>query len=119
MSRPSLFSLLLCVALVGACGSSRQVGDETPAPLDSKTTLRVDNAGFLDMTVYVLDGSQRVRLGIANSHVVTELIIPPHLVRGVTSLRFLADPIGGNRAPVSDEITVEPGDQVTLFIAAN
>jgi hypothetical protein len=31
-------------------------------------------------------------------------------------LRFLADPIGGNRAPVSDEIAVEPGDEVTLTI---
>jgi hypothetical protein len=119
MSRLSLFPLLLCVALIAGCGSSRQAGHETPAPLDAKTTVRVDNAGFLDMTVYVLDGSQRVRLGIANGHAVTKLTIPPHLVRGVSTLRFLADPIGGNRAPVSDQIVVEPGDQVTLFIPAD
>lgn len=111
--------LLLLVALVTACGSGRQADEETPAPLDSKTTLRVDNAGFLDMTIYLLDGSQRVRLGIAKGNAVTDLTIPPHLMRGVASLRFLADPIGGNRSPVSDEIVVEPGDQVTLYIPAN
>ena len=29
---------------------------------------------------------------------------------------FLADPIGSNRTPVSDEITVQPGDQVRLVL---
>jgi hypothetical protein len=119
MSRDVLFPLLVCVALLAACGSSRQGDDQTPEPLQTRTTLRVENAGFLDMTVYVLDGSQRVRLGIANGNTTTELTIPPHLVRGVTSLRFLSDPVGGNRAPVSDQIVVEPGDRVTLLIPAN
>jgi hypothetical protein len=32
--------------------------------------------------------------------------------------RFLCDRVGGNRSPVSDEIVVEPGDQVTLVIPA-
>jgi hypothetical protein len=119
MSRRALFPLLACVALLTACGSGRQSDDRNPAPLESKTTLRVDNNGFLDMTVYVLDGSQRVRLGIANGNRSTELTIPPYLVRGVTSLRFLCDPVGGNRAPVSDQIVVEPGDRVTLLIPAS
>jgi hypothetical protein len=118
MSAHALFPLLVCVALLAACGSSQE-DDQTPVPLQTDTTLRVDNNGFPDMTVYVLDGSQRVRLGIANGHAVTELTIPPQLVQGVTSLRFLCDPVGGDRAPVSDQIVVEPGDRVTLFIPAN
>lgn len=117
MARHVLLPLLVFVTLLPGCGSRAQADD--PVPLDSKTTLRVDNTGFLDMTVYVFDGSQRVRLGIANGNAVTELTIPPSLVRGVTSLRFLCDPVGGNRSPVSDQIVVEPGDQVTLLIPAN
>ena len=39
-----------------------------------------------------------------------------YLIHGVAPLRFLADPIGGNRTPVSDEILVQPGDEVTLTI---
>jgi len=38
------------------------------------------------------------------------------LVSGLTPLRFVADPIGGNRASVSQEITVAPGDTVVLMI---
>jgi hypothetical protein len=34
----------------------------------------------------------------------------------MTPLRFIADPIGGNRASVSQEITVVPGDTVVLTI---
>jgi hypothetical protein len=34
----------------------------------------------------------------------------------LTSLRFLADPIGSNRTPISEEITVEVGDEVVLRI---
>jgi hypothetical protein len=34
----------------------------------------------------------------------------------MTTLRFIADPIGSNRAGVSEEIMVTPGDSVVLTI---
>ena len=46
----------------------------------------------------------------------TTFTIPANLIFGATPLRFLADPIGSNRTPVSDEITVQPGDQVRLVL---
>jgi hypothetical protein len=114
MPRPAFAAHLVCIMLLAGC-SKPQPDEASPSPRDAKATVSVDNQGFLDMTIYVFDGSQRVRLGLANGNRVTELTIPQHLIRGAP-LRFLADPIGGNRAPVSDEITVEPGDQVTLTI---
>lgn len=81
-----------------------------------QTTLRVDNQAVLDMTIYALRGSERRRLGFAGALRVTLLQIPPSLIFGATPLRFLADPIGSNRAPVSEEISVSPGDEVTLQI---
>ncbi|MFL5477864.1 MAG: hypothetical protein ACJ79X_02490, partial [Gemmatimonadaceae bacterium] len=60
--------------------------------------------------------SQRVRLGIANGNGKTNLRIPSVLMSGLTPLRFVADPIGGRRASVSQEITVAPGDTVGLLI---
>jgi hypothetical protein len=38
------------------------------------------------------------------------------MVSGLTPLRFIADPIGGRRASVSQEITVSPGDTVVMTI---
>lgn len=118
MPRHAFAALLACVMLLAAC-SKAQHNEQLPSPTDARTEVRVDNRGFLDMTIYVLDGSQRVRLGLANGNQVTNLTIPAHLVRGLAHVQFLCVPIGGNRAPVSEEITVEPDDDVRLVIAAS
>ena len=92
-----------------------------PAPgnIDDRAdaTVRVENRGLPDMTIYVVNQSQRIRLGIAPGLNVTTLRIPRDLVRG-GSVRFLADPVGSDRAPVSDEISVFPGDEIVLVIPA-
>ena len=80
------------------------------------TVVQVDNQGFLDMTVYAARSSERIRLGIATGNSKTNFNIPSVLVSGLTPLRFVADPIGGRRASVSEEITVAPGDTVVLTI---
>jgi hypothetical protein len=118
MLRHAFAALLACIMPLAGC-SKPQEDEEFPSPEDARTIVSVDNRGFLDMTIYVIDGTQRVRLGVANGNRVTDLTIPQQLVRGATHLQFLCDPIGGNRAPVSDEITVEPGDTVTLVIPAS
>lgn len=78
--------------------------------------LQVENRGFADMVIYAVSGSQRVRLGLANGNSTRAFTIPRTLLRGAGPLRFLADPIGGNRSPISEEMIVEPGDIVTLVI---
>lgn len=78
--------------------------------------VQVENQGFTDMVIYAVNGSQRIRLGLATGHSTKNFTIPRHLVRGAGPIRFLADPIGGNRTPVSEELTVQPGDIVTLTI---
>jgi hypothetical protein len=78
--------------------------------------LQVENRGFSDMVIYAVTGSQRVRLGLAHGNSTRAFTLPATLVRGAGPLRFLADPIGGNRTPISEEMIVEPGDIVTLVI---
>lgn len=102
---------LVLLATLAACAAARHTGEEQP-----RTWLRVENQNFLDMTVYVLRSSQRVRLGTATGNSTTRLVIPPSLLFGATPLRFQADPIGGSATPVSMEITVSPGDEVTIRI---
>ena len=100
---------------LAACNAFSR-GSGTPDQKEP-TVVQVDNQGFLDMTVYaVRNSSQRVRVGIATGNRKTDLLIPAYLVNGLTPLRFVADPIGGRRASVSQEITVAPGDTVGLMI---
>jgi hypothetical protein len=108
--------LLLTLALLAACSSAVQ-RQGASSQTQERTTVVVDNRASLDMNIYVIrDGGTRQRLGTATAHLKNTFTIPPTLLFGVTSLRFLADPIGSSRTPVSDDILVSPGDQVVLTI---
>ena len=100
------------LVFIAACGSARSQSSQQGL----KTTVEVDNQALADMTVYVLRGGQRVRLGLATGLSKTRFTIPPGIVFGLTTLRFYADPIGGRATPVSEEITVSEGEEVVLRI---
>jgi hypothetical protein len=105
--------LLALVLLLGCSGRSPE---PAPGPYSS-ALLQVENQGFTDMVIYVVSGGgQRIRLGLVTGNSTQSFTIPSHLVRGAGQIRFLADPIGGNHAPVSEEMTVQPGDTVGLTI---
>ena len=108
----ALVPTLLLLLLAGGCtrGARENVTPQEPPEL------RVENRAFLDMTVYVLRGTQRVRLGQVSGNSTATLRIPGSLLTGPTPLRFLADPIGSSRTPISSEIVVTPGEEVVLTI---
>lgn len=118
--RPVALALALsCLGTAAACSRNGSAGAGGVANPQAATILTVDNQGALDMDVYVTRApvGQRVRLGTAIANTKTNLVIPPEVVFGpATSLRFIADPIGGTRRSVSSEILVNPGDNVTLQI---
>ena len=109
-----LIAFTFVLAGVLGCNAFKRGSDTTD--VNQPTVVQVDNQGFLDMTVYAARSSQRVRLGIATGNAKTNFNIPSVLMSGLTPLRFVADPIGGRRASVSQEITVAPGDTVVLTI---
>jgi hypothetical protein len=110
-------SILLAVGVaLAACASS---GTNAANQGAQTATLVVENRALLDMNMYVLRSSQRVRLGTATGLTTSRFTIPASLILGVTSLRFQADPIGSNRSPVSEEINVSAGDEVHLMIPPN
>jgi hypothetical protein len=113
MPRTARTTLLLVIsAALTACS----LGRREPARESARTTVRVENANFADMTIYAMRSSQRVRIGLANGSSTTVLVIPPNLIAGITALRFIADPIGGRANTVTEEITVAPGDEVVMYI---
>jgi hypothetical protein len=109
----SLAAIVLAAMLVfaAACASTGQPREDQP-----RTYVVVENRNFLDMTVYVWRGAERIRLGNATGSSTTRLLIPQRLVFGATALRFQADPVGGSATPVSMEVIVSPGEEVTITI---
>ena len=106
--------VLLALAPTLGCRTSGAAPNADSGP--ATTTIDVQNNDFNDMTVYVVANGQRTRLGIAPGLKTTVLTIPRYLVFNGSTLRFVGDPIGGNRTPVSEEIDVSPGDQLVMVI---
>ena len=118
-ARTAALALSLASALVlPACASrgGENAGEPTERVAPEPTTLVVHNRNFSDMTIYVLRGSQRIRLGMASGNRESRFTIPQNLIFGIATLQFLADPIGGSRTPVSQEIRVTEGDVISLTI---
>jgi hypothetical protein len=110
-----MLGVLSCgIALSAAC-SRNTPADDVAEPVPP-TYVKVENQAFLDMNIYVYRSSQRIRLGTVNGNSTARLLIPANLLFGSTPLRFQADPIGGNRQSISQEITVSPGDEVIMTI---
>ena len=121
--RMKTVALALALTCLGggytACSRASSSGAGGAAAPEAATTLKVDNQGSLDMDVYVVraPAGQRIRLGTATAAAVTKMKIPSDVLIGAnTSLRFIADPIGGLRPSVSSSILVTRGDEVTLQI---
>jgi hypothetical protein len=113
-------TVFLAAAALTAPVACHHRGDPEVSDDESRepATIQVINQGFPDMTIYVLSsGGQRLRLGLSNGNSTATFVIPRAMVNGgATPLRFIADPIGGSRASVGEQITVSPGDQVQLTI---
>ena len=106
-------ALALLVSATTSCGGRSP--ETTPEP-SGAAMVQVQNQGFSDMVVYAVSGGQRIRLGLATGNSTQTFTIPRNLVRGAGPIQFLADPVGSNRTPISEEMTVQPGDIVTLTI---
>ena len=106
-------SLLAVLLLCTACGHAAQSGVPEPRPV---TTLKVQNQNFLDMVVYVLLDAQRIRLGTVTGLSTQVLTLPDYIVRGSPQLRFEVHPIGGRGNPITETISVRPGDVIHLTI---
>lgn len=105
-------TLLIVGALAFATGCV-QSRPRTPA---ARTVLEVDNQGFTDMTMYVVNGGQRVRLGLATGKTTMSFTIPATVVGSGRELQFLADPVGSSRTAITEQMYVRAGETVSLVI---
>jgi hypothetical protein len=104
-------------AMLGACAPAAEQA-ELGSP-ERGTTLIVQNNNWLDMVIYVVQGSQRARLGSVNSMTTSRFRITDSLAGGFGQLRLVADPIGSNRSFALPMINVVPGSEVQVRLENN
>jgi len=116
--RRLLAAMVLAIAgTVGAVtGSDAQEAEATKvvSPRSDIVTVHVTNYNFNDVNVFLLAGGQRIRLGTVASQGDGEFKLP-RWASG-SDLRLVADPIGSNRAYVSDLIVAMPGQRVDFTV---
>jgi hypothetical protein len=111
---PWLATAALLVTMPSCAARRSPAADRPDSP--GRTTLTVQNDHFLDHTIYLLRGTERIRLGVARGLTQSDMTIPSVYVFGVSSLQFLADPIGSQATAVTQTVTVSAGDSVVLII---
>ena len=107
-------AVAMSMSLIAACSHAIHVPDQESS---GPTVLKVENQGFPDMNIFVIaESSNRVRLGTVTGTSNAYFTLPDYLIRGIRELRFQALPIATTRGPLSQSITVTPGDTVVLVI---
>jgi predicted acyl esterase len=105
--------LMLLVALAG-CIKHSVIPDEPDV-----VTISVSNSNPLDMTVYVVNQSMRVRLGTVTTASTQRFTLQLHQISPTGELQLLADPVGSRRTFTSEPIHVFAGQAVEWVIQAD
>jgi len=79
--------------------------------------VEVVNDNFLDMGVFVMEGSSNFRLGDVTGKSKATFTLDLDMISPARGLRLLADPVGSRDAYLSDPVTVNPGVVVVFNIA--
>ena len=82
-------------------------------------TISVSNSNPLDMTVYAVNQSMRIRLGTVSTASTQRFTLSLHQISPTGELQLLADPVGSRRTFTSEPIHVFAGQFVEWVLQAD
>jgi hypothetical protein len=103
--------------LVGTSALSPSVSPSARTPV-AKAVVFVANHNVLDIDILVMVGSSKHRLGTVVTSQNQEFVLPDQAV-GTGQVRMIAEPVGSREAFVSDPLTVNDGERVSLEVATH
>ena len=111
--------LALVTIDASACASrGAPVGSGVPSMAqEAEQMVTVQNDNWLDVVVYVVNGSARARVGTVGGLSSATFRVKGGLM-STTPARLLIDPIGTSRGYLTDAITVMPGQQIELRVGS-
>ena len=102
-----------------ACASHKAPHDAAPPPAPSRVepvTLRVTNANWSDVRIYLVRSGMWLRLGLVTSYSSAEFTVPPDFTGQSGSVIVVARPVAG-RGSWSQELNgILPGDELELSV---
>jgi len=110
LARPTI-RLGLAVLLLGpaACRPHRGGDDDLSAVSQGEFVLRVINNNFLDVTVYLLRGAERVRVGMVSGNSRQDFVLPGRLLGTGSQVSLLGNMSTSNQIVRSAPVLVERG----------
>lgn len=107
----------MLLGLAACAGAAENVGPAAgPAP--EQIVVRVANNGWQDVTVYVVDGTMRRRLGTVSGMSSGSFRMRSTAHSSSRPLQLLADPVGGRTPFVSQPWRASPGQGVDMRVDA-
>ena len=105
---------LMLLAAPAGCIKHSVIPDEPDV-----ITINVSNSNPLDMTVYAVNQSMRIRLGTVSTASTQRFTLQLHQLSPTGELQLLADPIGSRRPYTSEPIHVFAGQAVEWMLQAD
>ena len=109
--------LMASLAGAPACGGNPGPDEASPssdfvADRDTPVLLTINNAHWLDVTIFVYHDGELSRVGTVTAAGASEFTLPYWMLGQSRSIRLLADPVGSDGLIRSETIHVQPGQMV-------
>jgi hypothetical protein len=109
-----LLVVALGLAVVAAgCAARGTIQNPAAPPPPEPVTLEVHNHNWLDMAIYVVNGSQRFRVMTIVATNAATVVLPRHLLGHGREIQLQADPVGESRRYTSERVFAYPGSTIT------
>lgn len=119
MGRRQLRQLAAVIAALGlttvaACHHGHSVGAAAAqSGYNGSITVRVVNHAWLDVTIYLLQGTHRDRIGVATATSTSTFHIALRQLSAGAEYRLYGDPVGSRQTVTSEPLHAQDGDVVT------
>ena len=110
--------LVMVIAVATSCSAQRGAQQqEAFAPIpEQPVTLTVNNHNWLDVVIYVISGTERIRVIQVTAAGAGEVVVPPRALQHNGEIRLLVHAVGNPATFTSESIVAKPGSTVEWTI---
>ncbi len=113
------WGMLLVAALAGCRSRGAETSAQPKADRDTPVAVEVENHYHGDVIIYLVQGTQRQRLGMVTALSTAEFSVPWGRLGASGTNRLLAYPLAGARAYPSEPLYVQPGQYVSWTLESD